>query len=89
MFHKKETQCGWNFAFYIKFKDDKELEVTYELYAPTRADRAEWLRIFGAIVAMNKVGADLVSMTPITYLRENEEDQKNLDEEEKITESAR
>ena len=38
---------------------------------------------------MNKVGADLVSMTPITYLRENEEDQKNLDEEEKITESAR
>ena len=28
-------------------------------------------------------------MTPITFLRENEDDQKNLDEEEKITESAR
>ena len=79
MFHKEEKQCGWNFAFYLKFRDETEKGDgnggeagvhTYELYAPTRADRAQWIRVFKTISEMNKEGVNLVSMSPLEYLKE-------------------
>ena len=47
-FAPKATKCGWNFAFKLSFKDKD-----YELYAPTRQDRTQWVRILSAIAEMN------------------------------------
>lgn len=65
---KKEiTRCNWNFPFTVTF-EDKE----YELYAPTRADREQWVHILSTIAEMNLEGIKLESMTPFDYLREKE-----------------
>ena len=41
--------CQWNFPFLMAF-EDKE----YELYAPTRNDREQWVHILSTIAEMNR-----------------------------------
>ena len=77
-------RCSWNFPFKLEFK-----ERTYELYAPTRGDRDQWILMLGTIAEMNSQGVKLESTTPFEYLAEQEEKKKRLLEESKMTESAR
>ena len=42
-------QCQWNFPFSLQFQDKE-----YELYAPTRNDREQWIHILSTIAEMNK-----------------------------------
>ena len=63
-----ERHCGWNFAFSLEFSDR-----TYELYAPTRADRDEWVRILGAVAEMNKTGVDVSGVSPHDFLLEKQQ----------------
>ena len=60
----KIKTCQWNFAFQITFKDK-----TYELYAPTRKDREQWVEAFQTIAEMNKKGIKLQTMKPFDYVR--------------------
>ena len=56
MTSKSAKRCKWNFAFQLKVvegdltTDTKE----YELYAPTRNDRAQWVKILSIIAEMNR-----------------------------------
>ena len=52
----------------VKF-GDKE----YEFYAPTRADRDQWVQILKIIAEMNRQGIKLDSTTPLDYLRDQEQ----------------
>ena len=63
-----ERHCGWNFALSLEFSDR-----TYELYAPTRADRDEWVRILGAVADMNRQGVDIQGISPHDYLTEQQQ----------------
>ena len=43
------ARCSWNFPFTVTF-NEKE----YELYAPNKQERDQWVNILGAIAEMNK-----------------------------------
>lgn len=58
-------QCQWNFPFHLAFADKE-----YELYAPTRTDRDEWIHILSTLAEMNRQGVKLESMSPFDYIRE-------------------
>ena len=77
-------RCNWNFPFNVSFE-----EKTYELYAPTRADREQWVHILGAIAEMNQEGVKLEGMTPFDYIKEKELVKQRVIEESKMTQSAR
>ena len=70
-----EAKCKWNFSFSLSFDDKK-----YELYAPTRADRDQWVKMLNTIAEMNRQSVKLESMTPFDFEREQEQlKQKMLD----------
>ena len=77
-------QCQWNFPFLLVFADKE-----YELYAPTRADRDEWVQKLSTFGEMNRQGVKLESMTPFDYIREQDQLKQKLVEESKMTQSAR
>lgn len=81
--HKETQQCSWNFAFRLVFADKE-----YELYAATRKDREQWVKVLGTIAEMNRQCAELGS--PFEYQQEQERKQmKMLEEEQKLTETER
>ena len=47
--HEEIKRCSWNFAFKLQF-EEKE----YELYAATRSDRDQWVKILGTVAEMNR-----------------------------------
>ena len=59
----KVKECKWNFAFLLSFR-----EKTYELYAPTRSDRDEWVKTFSTISEMNSKGIKLDTCKPFEYI---------------------
>lgn len=42
-------RCAWNFPFKLSFRDKE-----YEMYAPTRGDRDQWVKVLGTIAEMNR-----------------------------------
>ena len=72
MMKKKIKKCSWNFAFKLVFRDKE-----YELYAPNRNDRTQWVKILSAIAEINKqkdesFGVQEINIcnNPIEYLRQ-------------------
>ena len=55
------------FPFMMRFTDKE-----YELYAPTRADRDQWVKILSTIAEMNTQGINIEFTNPFDYLREQE-----------------
>ena len=67
VFVNEIKSCPWNFSFLLVFKDKE-----YELYAPTRADREQWIHVLKTIAKMNKLGVKSEHFTPFEWLREQE-----------------
>ena len=63
--HDEIKRCSWNFAFSLAFHDKE-----YELYAATRNDREQWIKILGTIAEMNRQGVDLTDTNPLEYIKE-------------------
>ena len=59
--HKEMQHCSWNFAFKLGFVDKE-----YELYAPTRKDREQWVKVLGTLAEMNRQGIELEN--PFGYI---------------------
>lgn len=49
--HNESQACRWNFGFKLVFR-----EKTYELYAPTRSDRDQWVRTLQSLAEMKNSG---------------------------------
>ena len=64
----------------MKFADKE-----YELYAPTRADRDQWIQLLKIIAEMNRQGIKLDSTTPLDYLRDQEQKTQKALEEAKMS----
>lgn len=60
-------RCKWNFGFILEFRVNESSRLKskandsfasprkeYELYAPTRKDREQWVKIFSTIAEMNR-----------------------------------
>ena len=76
------TRCSWNFGFKLIFADKQ-----YELYAATKKDRDQWIKVLGTLAEMNRQNVQLEN--PFDYLKGQEKQAKKMIEEEKMSESAR
>ena len=54
--------CQWNYNFVLE-----TIERNMELYAPTRKDRDNWVRMFKLIIDMNKQQIGTSTMSPFVY----------------------
>ena len=61
----KEKLCPWNFGFDLEF-----VELTLELYSPTRDERLRWIKLFETIAEMNKKMISTRDQNPFKYMKE-------------------
>ena len=77
MVSNSAKRCKWNFAFTLKFKDEADgkdgATKGYELYSPTRIDRAQWVKILSTIAEMNRQNVCIDQITPFDYIQEQEQ----------------
>lgn len=73
-FGKKDAICLWKFEFHLDCGSRK-----YELFAPTRADRDHWNRIFNIILKMNQVGVSTRDINPLEFEKARMTNQSNVD----------
>ena len=58
-------KCAWNFAFILSFTDKE-----YELYAPTRSDRDQWIHVLQTIAEMNKTMIKTDFTSPFEWIKD-------------------